>query len=382
MANSPAPKAPGKSSAAGGQQSTAQYFSQFNKGGPYFGPGGAPAPVFGGQGTPPPFSYGQPSGAPTTPTAPVDPAGESGGLETSALAATYEGDAGAGDGTGAAPAGGGATGGMTITDAFEAVGDTFVNPFTGQVESTQEAYAALLESDPEQMYADIMQQEMGKLAAAKTAAMQQQKAQFAAAGLGASGAMSADIAGTGASYAGQAATTALQIENQKNVELENWRKMKLDESVTLEELKQQQQKAFEMERLEASDFIGNYLTETMQDLYAQEDLAEMQTNPEMQSMIDEALGMMEKNNVGLEQAMPILRKIADWYIKNGIAFWTKHGKHGGIVYPSSKWGTGYSFASHQTVGSKGIPYYKKGDKWGKIPSPDDPSPYTDDLIWD
>ena len=297
-------------------------------------------------------------------------------LETVSLPATYGGDGGQ---SGETKIGAASKAYGTLEQAVQAVGDTFVNPFTGQVELTQDAYSALLESDPEQMAANTMQQEMARLAAAKTAAMQQQKAQFAAAGLGASGAMSADIAGTGAAYAGQAATTALQIENQKMAELENWRKLKMTEGVALEDLKDAEKGAFGQEMQDARLEIGNYIDAAMADVTAQTAGAQLHRNLSMETMVDEAIALMEKNNVGFEEGMGILRQIVDAYTKAGIAFHAIHGKTGGYVYhsldPSISWD------------DQATPGQAKGNYWYKGERPEGgggnwANEWETDLTWD
>jgi hypothetical protein len=377
MANSPAPKAPGKSSAAGGEQSTSQYFQQINKGGPYYGAGGPP-PVFGGPGVPPPFAPYTP-----TPEGPGEGSGEGGDLETVSYAATipdYSTDEGeAAEVQPDLPPG--AYG--TLEEAIQSVGDTFVNPFTGDLENTQEAYATLMTLDPSVQAEQNMQMAMAKLAAEKTAAMQQQKAQFAAAGLGASGAMSADIAGTGAAYAGQAATTALQIENEKITKLDLWNDKKLAYLDEIGDLKEGMADAFGVEIQGATDEIHNYIDSEMANAISQAKGAELHTNNNMLTMIRDAITLMETNNVGKDQAMPILKQIVDWYLNNGVAFHQIHKKTGGYVYPMHDPKTSYGNAA-SPGGNSGTVWYK-----GEIKGKDsDYAPkylyetWPDDLIWD
>lgn len=366
MANQPAPKSPGQGNAT--PNMFQKYFQNYNVGGAY----GQPSPTFGTGGIAPAkpgFGTGAPQFGPASGQyawnapgrdgggggqqvmrggAPAGgaPAGDTGEYAQiqAPLSAQYVGNEYSGIATeGGAPAGAG----QGFATWVESQGNTFYNPYTGELEELQGALAGLLEDDPRALMEEMLAEELGHIKSQEQAALAQQAGIYGAAGLGTSGAFSSDIAGT-KTQAGSAAASA-QLANQ--IESEDryiqWRDRVTDDKLAISILEGTEAGAYGIEKSAIDTYANNAIAQ-MHMPFADQG---WQVNSLYYDDMFSLLTMVKSGNMSLEAAQPLFDSLNQQWNSSGLLF--TQGIHGRYKYK----GTGDKTSALEV---------RPGDTWNSV----------------
>ena len=195
MPNQPAPKQAGQGNATPGLFQ--KYFQNYSTGGPPLAPSPLPTPLpptgFGTTPSPPTPQFG--SGQPPAPEPAAGGYGDLATIEAGLSSARADDTAIARTDLGGQVTHPSAYGGHPGLGFLRFLGnaETFVNPLTGKVERAEDAYAAVQENDPAELWEQALQDELALIAAQTQTALSQQAGIAGAAGLATSGAFSSDI---------------------------------------------------------------------------------------------------------------------------------------------------------------------------------------------